>query len=203
MDPFDLIRVSARVLLLLGTAAALVLWATGIRDDALLFAGALWSLYGFIRAVIDGLLDPLLEGGARLIHNVGLLPYRPGYSHIESMAARHEYDAAAASYATLAARGDAEAQVRRAELLAGPIGVAEKARIELEEFREQHRLSPREDVRLSLALAKIYEQRLDDPGRAMREIRRLLDLYPNARPVRHLDRTLIALKRDHFDAPTP
>ncbi len=197
-DPFDLIRIAAKVLLILGTAVAVFLWATGITPDALLIVGALWSLYGFTHAVLDGLLDPLLDFGTRAVHSAGLAPYKPSFSHIETMVARGDLDAAAESYAHLASRGDAAALVRRAELLGDRLGGAVKARIELEEFRETHQPAGKDDIRIGLALAQLFEQHLDDPGRAMREIRRLLDLYPRARGLRHLERTLAALKRDRF-----
>jgi hypothetical protein len=54
-----------------------------------------------------------------------------------------------------------------------------------------------------VALADVYERGLGDPGRAMREIRRLLDLHPNARGLRHFRRTLAALKADRFGATAP
>jgi len=200
-DPFDLIRAAAKVLLILGTGVAVFLWATGITPDALLIIGALWSFYGFTHAVLDGLLDPLLDFGARAIQSVGMAPYQPSYSHIETMVARGDLDAAAQSYAHLAGQGDAAALVRRAELLGDRLGGAVKARIELEEFRETHHPTGKDDIRIGLALARLYEQHLDEPGRAMREIRRLLDLYLRSRGLRHLERTLAALKHDRFGGP--
>ncbi|MBK8002958.1 MAG: hypothetical protein IPK12_03195 [Gemmatimonadetes bacterium] len=202
MDPFDLIRYAARFLLIFGTLVAVALWATGITTDALLVVGALWSLYGLTHAILDNLLDPALAFAERAVHSVGLGRHRVGYSQIEALVARDEFTAAAAEYAARAAEGDAEAQARRAALLAGPLGVAQKARIELEEFRERHTLSRRDDIRIGLALIRVYEHHLDDPGHAMREIRRLLDRYPTARAVRHLDKTLAALKRDRFSPPS-
>lgn len=94
-DPFDLIRIVARILLALGTVVALFLWATGITAQALLVIGALWSLYGFTHAVLDGLLDPLLAFGVQAIHSVGLSAHRQSYSHIETMVARGERTLAA------------------------------------------------------------------------------------------------------------
>jgi hypothetical protein len=180
---------------------AVFLWATGVTPDALLVIGALWSLYGFTHAVLDGMLDPLIDFGTRAIHGVGLGAYRQRYSHLEAMVARGDVEAAAHSYANLAAQGDAGALVRRAELLADRLGGAMKARIELEEFREARQPTGRDDIRIGLALARLAELQLDDPGRAMREIRRLLDLYPRARGLRHLERTLAALKHDRFGDP--
>jgi hypothetical protein len=44
----------------------------------------------------------------------------------------------------------------------------------------------------------LYEQRLHDPGRAMVEIRRLIDRYPDTRQARELRGLLAALRRQHF-----
>lgn len=183
---------------MLGTVVAVVLWVSGITPRALLLVGALWSVYGLIHAVLDGVLDPLFEMATDMLQNVGLAPYRQSYSHIETMVARGEIEAAAAAYAQRAAEGDAQAQVRRAALLAGPLRVPEQGRIELEEFREQHTLRPAADIQIGLALARLHEDALDDPGGAMREFRRLLDLYPHARGLRHIERTLAALKAERF-----
>jgi len=198
VDPFNLIRFAAAVLLGLGTVAAVVLWMAGVTHDALLLVGALWSVYGLIHATLDGILDPVFDLATDMLQNIGLTPYRRGYSHIETMLAKGELAAAAAEYARLAEAGDAQAVVRRATLLTGPLALPEKARMELEEFRESRTLRPADDIRVGLALARVFEEALDDPGRAMREIRRLLDLYPNVRGLRHIRRTLNALKAERF-----
>lgn len=197
-DPFDLIRYAAAFLLGIGTVVAVALWIAGITADALLLVGALWSIYGLIHATLDGVLDPLIDLARDMLHNTGLTPYRRSYSHIETMVAKGELTAAAAEYARLAEAGDAQAVVRRATLLAGPLAVPEKARIELEEFRESRSLRPADDVRVGLALARVLEEALHEPGPAMREIRRLLDLYPSAGGLRHIRRTLNALKAERF-----
>lgn len=197
-DPFDLIRYSTGCLLGLGTLIALGLWITGITPNALLLIGALWSVYGLTHAVLDGVLDPIVDFATDMFHNIGLTPYRHSFSQIETMIARGEVDAALAEYAWRADAGDAQALIRRAALLAGPQHLPEKARIELEEFRERYRLGPADDIRVGLALARLYEDALDEPGRAMREIRRLLDLHPNARGLRHFRRTLEVLKAERF-----
>lgn len=197
-DPFDLIRYAAGVLLCVGTLVSVGLWFAGITSKGLLLVGALWSLYGLIHAVLDGVLDPLIEFVTDMLQNIGLGPFRQSYSYIEAMEARGENDSAAAAYAQRAVDGDAQAAVRRAVLLSGPLNVPEQARIELEEFRERHTLRPVDDIRVGLALARVYEDALKNPGRAMREIRRLLDLYPGVRSLRHIRRTLTALKVERF-----
>ncbi len=197
-DPFDLIRYFARFLLLLGTPLAVGLWLSGIAPRALLFVSALWSIYGLVHAVLDGLLDPLIDFASEAVQNIGLAPLGGSYSLIEGRVARNELDTAAAAYRQLAEQGDPEAMVRRAALLAGPLRVPTQARIELEEFRERQRLGTAADIRIGLALAGVYEHGLDDPGHAMREIRRLLDRYPHQRGLRHIRRTLAALKTERF-----
>lgn len=197
-DPFDLIRLMAGLLLGIGTIVALGLWLAGVNTEALLVMTALWSIYGLIHAVLDGVLEPLIATAAEVLQNVGLKAAGGGYSVIEALVARGEYNAAVADYDLRARKGDAEAQVRRALLLAGPLENGEQARTELEQFRSGRRLTPAEDIRVGLALAEIQERRLGAPGEAMRELRRLLDLYPTARGVRQIHRTLSALKSERF-----
>jgi hypothetical protein len=91
------------------------------------------------------------------------------------------------------------ALIRRAELLAGPLGTPLAAVAELEALqRDADRLRPTEDMRLGLALTELYEQRLGDPGRALVEVRRLIDRYPAARQTRELRGLLAALRERHF-----
>ncbi len=201
-DPFDLIRYAAGFLLWVGSIVSVALWLSGITTKGLLLVGALWSVYGLIHAVLDGVLDPLIELITDMLHNIGLTPFRQSYSYIEAMVARGETESAAAAYAQRAGEGDAQAVVRRAVLLSGPLNRSEQARIELEEFREQHQLRPVDDIRIGLALARVHEDALDNPGRAMREIRRLLDLYPGVRGLRHIRRSLAALKAERFGGTT-
>ena len=86
-----------------------------------------------------------------------------------------------------------EATVRRAALLAGPLGQPETALVELQALRE-HRLTADADLRVGVALVDVYERRLAEPGRAMVELRRLIDLYPDRRATLRLRRELAILK---------
>jgi hypothetical protein len=87
--------------------------------------------------------------------------------------------------------------VRRAGLLAGPLGQPETALVELQALRE-HALTPAQDLRVGVTLVDIYERRLDNAGRAMVELRRLIDLYPDRRAVRRLRHELAMLKADRW-----
>ena len=201
-DPYRLLRLAASGLLLVATGFALVLGLSGIEPRALLLAGVFWSLYGLIIGVIDGLLEPATDFVVTAFQNVGLTRMDGGYSQAESLVAKGRYPEAAEAYLDRAnQREDAEALVRRAHLLAGPLRAPEQAVTELESLRATRRLAPTDDLRVGLALADISERRLADPGRAMVELRRLIDQYPSSRRIRQMRKTLRALKQQRFGDP--
>ena len=55
-----------------------------------------------------------------------------------------------------------------------------------------------DDIKIGLALVELYDRRLAAPGRAMTELRRLIDLHPGR--ARQLRRTLNQFRRDKFGA---
>ncbi len=198
-DPYRLLRLAASGLLLVATGFALVLGLSGVEPRALVLAGVFWSLYGLIIGVIDGLLEPATDFVVTAFQNVGLTRMDGGYSQAESLVAKGLYPEAAEAYLERAnQREDAEALVRRAHLLAGPLRAPEQAVTELETLRANRRLPPADDLRVGLALADISERRLADPGRAMVELRRLIDRYPSSRRVRQMRRVLRSLKQQRF-----
>jgi hypothetical protein len=71
--------------------------------------------------------------------------------------------------------------------------------VELESLQAQA-LSRRDDLRVGLALVDLYDRRLADPGRAMAELRRLIDRHPEDPGVRRLRESLAALKAERFEA---
>jgi hypothetical protein len=78
----------------------------------------------------------------------------------------------------------------------------ETAAVEVEGLRS-HPLSGRDDFRVGLALVDLYDHHLNDPGRAMVELRRLIDRYPTASGARRLRAALSALKSQRFDGTQP
>lgn len=204
-DPLSLARIAIAAILLFGTIVALVLWATGIVPRALVMVGILWALYGFVMGLLGGVVEPLVDGLGRAFGDVGLLRAGGGYSAIETLVARGQYAEAAEAYRERAQdpASRAEATLRRAALLGGILGEPETAVAELENLRAgERRLTPAEDIRVGLALADLAERRLADPGRAMVELRRLIDRYPSGRHLRRLRTELAKLKAERFhDAP--
>ena len=194
-EPLRLVRLMAGGLLLFGTLVAVALALSGIAPRAILLVGAFWAIYGLISGFTSGVLEPLIEGLAEALQSVGLIRAGGGYSAIETLMARGQLAEAAEAYRERA-QGPAdrvEATVRRAALLAGPLGQPETALVELQALRE-HRLTGDADLRVGVALVDIYERRLADPGRAMVELRRLIDLYPDRRATLRLRRELAILK---------
>lgn len=205
-NPLSLARIAVAGILLFATIVALVLWATGLVPKALTLVGIFWALYGFVLGLLGGVLEPAIDGLARAFSDLGLQRAGGGYSAIETLVAQGHYDAAAEACRERAQdpASRAEATLRRAALLGGVLGEPETAAVELENLRASgHRLAPEEDIRVGLALAELAEHRLGDPGRAMSELRRLIDRYPSGRHLRRLRAELAALKVQRFpDAPT-
>jgi hypothetical protein len=204
-EPLSLVRIAVGVMALLGTVLALVLaFVTG--DTRMLeLVGAIWAVYGLTVAFLSGVLEPVIDGFFHLLANSGLMRVGAGFSGIETLAIRGHHRAAADAYAERA-RNPAErveATLRRAQLLADELAEPETAAAELDSLRS-HELSQREDFRVGLALVELYEHQLNDPGRAMSELRRLIDRHPSTRDVRRLKSALHDLKSRRFPAaPSP
>jgi hypothetical protein len=137
----------------------------------------------------------------RVLTDLGLVRVGGGFSAVETLVVRGDFESAAEAYRERAQRPAerVEATVRRAALLGGPLHQPETALVELESLR-RGKLSPAEDVRVGVALVDLYERRLGDPGRAMAELRRLIDLHPDHGSVRRLRRALADLKDEHVPA---
>jgi hypothetical protein len=203
-EPFSLVRVAVGVIALLSTILALVLAIVTGDPRMLELVGALWAVYGLTVGFLSGVLEPVIDGLFHLLINVGLMRVGGGYSAIETLEVRGHHQAAAAAYAERARHPTerVEATLRRAALLAGPLQEPAAAAVELDALRA-HPLSGRDDFRVGLALVNLYERNLNDPGRAMGELRRLIDRYPTARGVRRLRAALRELKaQHHVEAPS-
>jgi hypothetical protein len=203
-EPLGLVRLVVGSIALLGTVLALIVALVQREPRALELVGALWAVYGLVVGFVYGVLEPVIDGFFQLMANVGLMRPNQGYSEIETLAARGHTQAAAEAYAERARNHSerAEATLRRAALLAGPMGEPETAAVELDSLRAAP-LSKRDDFRVGLALVELYEHHLDDPGRAMTELRRLIDRYPTAQDARRLRAALGELKAEHYGGQPP
>ena len=91
-----------------------------------------------------------------------------------------------------------DATLRRAALLAGPLNQLGDGCHRAGRSTLPSRCEPRDDFRVGLALVELYEHDLRTPGRAMAELRRLIDRYPTAQGVRRLRVALAELKSERF-----
>jgi hypothetical protein len=203
-DPLGLVRLVVGGIAMAGTVLAAVLALVSRNPRALELVGALWAVYGLVVGFVSGVLEPVIDGFAELMQNAGLMRIGEGYSSIETLVARGHPQAAAEAYAERARNHAerAEATLRRAALLAGPLKEPETAAVELDSLRSGP-LSKRDDFRVGLALVELYEHHLGDPGRAMTELRRLIDRYPTAQDARRLRAALAELKAERYGGGTP
>ncbi len=193
----------------------LTLWG-GIRilrgdpggDTLLYVAGVLWVLLGLLTlAVRTVTIFP--DSAAHFLQNIGLVSATNGLSAIEALAARGHHAEAAEAYLARSRdpRVATEAMIRRAGLLAEALGVPESAARELTLFREGRELTTAEDLWIGRTLVDLYDGPLKTPGRAMVELRRLLDRYPQSAEAPRLRIMLDALREERFDtsveAPSP
>lgn len=199
-EPLGLVRLVVGTIALAWTLIAILLAITGADPRALQLVGALWAIYGLTVAFLSGVLEPVIDGFFHLVSNSGTMRVAGGYSAIETLAARGHFQAAADAYAERARNTGqrVDATLRRAALLSGPLGQPETAAIELDNLRAGGRLRARDDFRVGLALVELYEQDLKDPGRAMAELRRLIDRYPTGQGARRLRVALAGLKAERF-----
>ena len=198
-NPLGLVRLVVGSIALIGTILVVIM-ALVTRDPRTLeLVGALWAVYGLTVGFLFGVLEPAIDGLFQLLGNVGLVRAGQGYSSIETLVARGHIAAAAEAYAERARNHSerAEATLRRAALLAGPLQEPETAAVELDSLRTAP-LSKRDDFRVGLALVELYEHHLADPGRAMAELRRLIDRYPTAQDARRLRTALAELKAARY-----
>ncbi len=195
-NPLAMLRLVAGGLLLAATIVALLLALAGLGWKGVELAGALWAVYGLVLGGI-ALLDPGLEGAARALQSVGLMRAGGGFSEIETMVVqgRHAEAIEACLERARDPRKRLEATLRRAEILAGPLADPHAAVQALLDLRTTADLRAAEDLRIGMALADLHERRLGDPGAAMRELRRLIDLYPQARSRGRLLARLAELKQ--------
>lgn len=202
-EPLQLAQRVISFLMIGATVVSVALAVSGVAPRAWILAGAIWALYGLVSGFLGGVLEPSVDFVARALGDVGMGGRLTGFSEMESLEARGEYAFAAERYRERAhrdPRARAAATVRRAALLAGPLADPERAVAELLALRESghRRLPPADDILIGTTLAHFFEHRLNDPGRAMRELRRLLDTYPNSNHTRYLRRSLTALRDARF-----
>ena len=182
---FPLIAMAARTRPL--TAAHPIL--TGLVGAAL----AAWFMY----FVMTGL--PSAAGHAALAVTAATgssTPYEETFSYEESLAARGDVPGAIAAFEQIIADrpGAVRPRMRAAELHAGPGGNPGRAAELFREIRGLPGATERDSLYASSRLVDLYDGKLDDSGRALVELRRIIERHPGTDVARHARAALPRLK---------
>jgi tetratricopeptide (TPR) repeat protein len=123
-------------------------------------------------------------------------PYKEQYSYQQALVMRGQLDEALESFeAVIVEKPEAiDPRVRLAELYSREKRNYERA---AELFREIQRIpgiKPGEDIYATNRLVDLLTGPLDDPARALTELRRLIDAYPSSPAIAHARNALAALK---------
>lgn len=123
-------------------------------------------------------------------------PYEEQFSREESLAARGDVAGALEAFErVIAERPDAVApRMRAAELYAARGANPARAAELFREIRAIQGVTSRDALYASSRLVDLYDGALDEPGRALVELRRIIELYPGSRAAEHARAALPGLK---------
>lgn len=186
-------------------AAAAGLMVFALVLSTLLLVSHRLSLGGVIVAAIAGVIPygtsmMLAEGAGgawhRLMASGASTPYEEQFSYQDSLVIRGQVDDALASYeAIIAERPNMiPARLRAAALYASRGGNPQRAAELLREARLVSGISARDDIAAANRLIDLLMGPLGEPGRAMVELRRLMDRHPGTDAAVRAKRTLAELK---------
>lgn len=135
--------------------------------------------------------------GARRLFMGSPVGTRAQYSVAEGLAARGQYDAALEAYTRGAEEEPADPTplIRGARLLRDELGRPREAIDWLKRARAVGRLGESEEITITLELADLYEEALDDPAQAMPELAMLAERFSGTRPGEMAARRLRELRR--------
>lgn len=173
--------------IVLGGGLLLTVVGLGIVGKLLMLAGGALLVLGVVLFVVmRGLAMPAANALLTFLgfQSGSSTPLAKGYSHIEALTAQGRYREAAAAYRReiVSDSKDVEARIQLAQLLLkhldDPAGAATC-------YREVRDLVPDEarTIGYSLRLVDLYRTRLAAPGRALVELRRLIDRFPESPQV--------------------
>lgn len=195
-SPLAMFRFGATVVMSAITFVVLLMTLVTGSTDLLRLAGLLWLFYGIILG-IAALLDQSLDGLPSWLGSVGLTGAAGGWSAIESLIVRGQYEAAIDALMERAREPGlrVEATVRHARLLERDLNQPDAAAALLSGLPRAE-LSAGDDRRVGLILAELYERKLGDRGRAAVELRRLTDREQSPGQREALLRRLEQVKRE-------
>ena len=185
-----------------GTAAAFALGLGAVAGGLLI---ALATVAGFVSGllVVRSIAVGTAEQVARAVMPSGVTtPSRPDYSREDALlmqgdtaAALERFEARIAADPTLA-----DARLRAADVYARQGRDASRAEALFREVQRIPGVSLRDDVYASNRLVDLYDGPLQNTGRALVELRRLIERYPGTRAAEEARKGLTTLKARHGHA---
>lgn len=179
---------------------SLALWLLGVSGLPLLGVMVGLVVLGLNAALTYGLIEPVGNAiGRILVPSGSSTPPLKGLSHIEAMVARGDLIEAAAAY-----RQEIEtdpADVTSCERL-GTLAMRELKDYDLAvwAYREgERRAEPRRKAGFALLVSGIYRDNMQDAGRTMVELGRILRLYPDLPNIAELRAELAQIKAANLE----
>jgi tetratricopeptide (TPR) repeat protein len=161
------------------------------------------ALFGAVVTIIAVLISNAAgDTYAHLMVNGSSTPYREQYSYQQALVMQGRVDDAIESFeAIIGEKPDVvDARIKAAELYArekrNPVRAAEL-------FRDAQRIPTIDigsDIYVANRLIDLYNGPLGEPGRALVELRRLIDKYPGSAAADHARDALAALKPVHLES---
>ena len=197
-----------------GPVAELYIKSVGIGVLAFIITFAVTSIHGVTwktllgslgAGVLTGGLGPLLgylasRFASTVVYGASSTPYVPQYSYQDSLIQKGRLPEALESFEALIAEQPlaADVRIRAAELYAKDESSVKRA---AELFREVQRIngvSIGNDVYATNRLVDLFIGPLDNPSRALVELRRLIDRYPASSAAVNARATLAVLKERYL-----
>jgi hypothetical protein len=170
--------------LLFAVPAAVIIGAVGGPALGAIVGAGVWFLaYKWLQFIANS------AGGAMravLMPSGYTTPYQEGFSDIEALIVRGEFEAAAERWeAAIAERvGDVEVRVRAAEFYLREYPRPERALASLREVQGWEHTSPERELYVTQRLVDLYLGPLQQPGRALVELRRIVERFPGSTAAR-------------------
>ena len=177
------------IMMMGGMLKPTLLTVAGIFVAAAVFATFIWGMTTGISDLAGGAYKHLMMSGSTT-------PYKEQYSYQQALVMQGKVDEALESFeAVIAENPDAiDARFKAADLYARSKGNPRRA---AELFREVQRIpaaTTGEDIFAANRLIDLLNGPLNEPGRALVELRRLIEKYPGSAAAKHARDALAQLK---------
>lgn len=193
----DYIRAWSYGAMVFGLTAAVLTVRTGFRWWAIpvgLAAGAAAGTLGlFIADAMGGAWKHLMVDGSST-------PYVEQYSRQQALVMQGKLDEALASFESIIKEepSSVDARIRAAELYARDKGNHRRAAELLREAQRIPTITLGQDVYVCHRLVDLFVGPLNEPGRALVELRRLIECHPRSAAADRAREALAELKARHF-----